>query len=288
MEDIRVPVPGGEISVWHRPASDDVPTAVLIHGLSGNSRWWGSVVAHLPEELGVLALDLRGRGESVDAPAPFDLGTIADDVVRSLDHIGVERAVAAGYSMGGWVAALVGVRHPDRVERLLLCDGGLPLPRDPGVDSGELIEAIVGPSLRRLETEFEDEEAFFEAWRSHPAFTSYWDDAMKPALGHELVPEGDHFAVRANPEAIEVGAREMADGREANEAAVQLDVPTHVIVVARGTMDQPGGMIPHDVAKAAAAKNHRMTLQYLPDLNHYTLILGGGATNLASAIAGSG
>lgn len=288
MEDISVPVPDGEISVWHRRAAGNAPTAVLVHGLSGNSRWWGSVIEHLPGNLGVLALDIRGRGESVDAPPPFDLGTIADDVVRALDQVGVERAIAAGYSMGGWVVAILGVRHPDRVTQLLLVDGGLPLPRDPNVDADELIEALVGPSLQRLKTEFEDEESFFDAWKTHPAFANHWDDSMRDALGHELVADGDHFVVRANPEAIEAGARELAVGIEANQAAEKLVVPSHLIVVERGTMDQPGGMVPHDAAKAAAATNPRLTMQYLPDLNHYTLILGAGAPTVAAAIAGSG
>lgn len=287
MEDIAIPVPNGEISGWYRRAAGNAPTVVLVHGLSGNSRWWGSVIEHLPGDLGALALDVRGRGESVDAPPPFDLGTIADDVVRAMDRVGVERAVVAGYSMGGWVVAMLGVRHPDRVARLLLVDGGLPLPRDPDVDAEDLIEALVGPSLQRLRTEFEDEESFFDAWKTHPAFASHWDGSMRDALGHELVSEDDHFVVRANPEAIEAGARELAVGTEANQAAEKLAVPSHLIVVERGTTDQPGGMIPHDVARAAAATNHRLTMQYLPDLNHYTLILGAGAPAVAAAIAGS-
>ncbi len=288
MEDVSVPVPNGEINVWHRRAGVDATTAVLVHGLSGNSRWWTSVIEHLPEGMGVIALDVRGRGASVDAPAPYDLTTIADDIARAMDHIGVETAVVAGYSMGGWVVALFGARHPDRIQRLLLVDGGLPIPRADETDPEEMIEALVGPSLRRLETEFESEESFFETWKTHPAFESYWDDSMRVGLGHELVPDGDHFVVRSNPEAIRVGAREIIVGGEANTAATQLAVPSHLIVVERGTMDQPGGMIPLDVAEQTAGSNPNLTMGYLPGVNHYTLLLGSGATAVASAIARTG
>lgn len=285
MEDIRVPVTNGEISVWHRPAEDDASTVVLVHGLSGNSRWWGAVIDDLPETLGVIALDVRGRGESVDAPAPYDLRTIAGDIKSSLDLFGIDRAIVVGYSMGGWVAALFGVESPERVERILLLDGGLPLPRDPDAEADEIIEALVGPSLGRLGVDFESMDAYLDHWKSHPAFERHWDDSMGPALTHELVPEGDHYRVRANPEAIRVGAREITMGGEANGASSKLNVPTHLIVVERGTMDQPGGMTPLDVAENAATANPELTMQYLPGLNHYTLILGRGAPVVAAAIA---
>lgn len=288
MEDVSVPVPNGEINVGQRKAGENAATAVLVHGLSGNSRWWTSVVDHLPEDMGVIALDVRGRGGSVDAPAPYDLTTIADDIARAMDHLGVETAIVTGYSMGGWVVALFGTRHPDRIQRLLLVDGGLPIPRGDETDPEAVIEALVGPSLRRLETEFESEETFFESWRTHPAFESHWDDSMRACLGHELVPDGEHFIVRCNPEAIRAGAREIVVGEKANSAAEQLAVPSHLIVVERGTMDQPGGMIPLDVAEETAGNNPHLTMQYLPGVNHYTLLLGSGAAEVASAITRTG
>ena len=285
MEDVSVPVPGGQINVWHRPSDGDTETALLVHGLSGNSRWWNSVIEHLPERMGLIALDVRGRGLSADSPAPYDLSTIADDVTRCLDHFGLERAVVAGYSMGGWIVALFGLHHPHRVERLVLVDGGFPIPRDQEQEPESFIDAMVGPSLHRLDIAFDSEEAFFDYWKAHPALEKHWDDFMRTGLGHELVGVNDHFRVRANPEAIKVTAREIIVGKEANDAAAKLEVPTHLIVVERGTTDQLGGMIPLDVAKEAAQANRLLTMQYLPGINHYTLVLGNGAPIVASAIA---
>lgn len=287
MDDVSIPVPGGSINVWHRP-SGGAETAVLVHGLSGNSRWWGPVIQHLPESMGLIALDVRGRGFSADSPGPYDLTTSAEDIKRCLDHFALERAVVAGYSMGGWIVALFGLHHPDRVERLVLVDGGFPIPRDRDQEPESFIDAMVGPSLHRLQIGFETEESFFDYWKSHPALEKHWDDSMKSALGHELVSVDDQFRVRANPKAIEVTAREITVGEEANTAAGKLTVPTRLIVVERGTTDQPGGMVPLEVAKEAAQANPLLTMQFLPDINHYTLILGNGAPPVASAIAEPG
>lgn len=287
MQDQSIPVPGGEIHLWHRLATEGSPTAVLIHGLSGNSRWWTRVIDDFPPDLGIIAMDVRGRGRSSGAPPPFDLTTIADDIVRALDHFEVNRAIVAGYSMGGWVAVLFGVDHPDRVDRLVLVDGGFPIPSPEDSTPDQIIEALVGASLRRLEMEFTDPETFFVYWRGHPALASYWDDAMRDALGYELVQRDGAHVVEANPAAIRVGAEEITLGGRTNEAGWSLEVPTHLMVVERGTMDQPGGMIPLHVAESAATQVDSLSMEYLSDLNHYTLMLGAGAPLVAAAIVSS-
>ena len=285
MRDIPVEVGDGRINVWHRLAGEGSETIVLIHGLSGTSRWWGRVIEHLPVELGVAAIDVRGRGGSLEAPPPFDLLSLSDDVARTLNHLEIDRAAIAGYSMGAWVAAIFAKRHRDRAERLVLVDGGLPIPSDPAADADDVIEAAVGPSLARLGMEFESEDAFFDYWRAHPALERHWDDTMKDLLSYELTPVDGVFRVLANPEAIRVGARQITVDPDTRAAAEDVAVSTHLIVVEKGTADQDGGMIPLDSARAVAEANPHVTMEYLEGLNHYTLVLGSGAPTVASAIA---
>jgi hypothetical protein len=63
-------------------------------------------------------------------------------------------------------------------------------------------------------------------------------------------------------------------------------VPTELIVVERGTLDQPGGMIPLETAQAAAGANPQLKITFVADVNHYTLVLGKGAPVVAAAIVG--
>lgn len=277
-------VPGGTISVWHRAAAGQSETVVLVHGLTGTSRWWSKVVDELPKDVGVISIDVRGRGRSAGAPPPYDLATCADDVVRCLDHFAVDKAIVAGYSMGGWIVAVMADRHPDRIKRLLLVDGGLALPNDPSLDPDDIIEAVVGPSLARLRMSFDDEEAFFDHWKAHPALADHWDDSMRPALRYELKEAGGSFAVLANPEAIRESAAQITVDPETRNVGATVRVPTHLIVVERGTADQEGGMIPQGTAGEAAAANPNLTMEYVEGINHYTLLLGAGAVLVATAI----
>jgi pimeloyl-ACP methyl ester carboxylesterase len=285
MEDVSIDIPGGRMNVWHRPAEGRAPTAVLIHGLSGTSRWWTSVIDHLPDRLGLIALDVRGRGGSHDSPPPYDLVTMADDIAVALDHFSVDRAIVAGYSMGGWIAAIFATRHPDMAQRVVLIDGGLALPLPPDAEADDVIRSVVGPSLARLEVEFETRDAFLDHWRAHPALERHWDPSMAAALDYELHPRGDNFAVLINPQAIEVSARQITVDPTTRNAGIEVTVPAHLIVVERGTADQPGGMIPLQTAETAATELTNLTIEYLPGVNHYTLILGVGAVPVASAIA---
>lgn len=287
MEDLEIPVEGGFINVWYRVATGDAPTALLVHGLSGTSRWWTRVIDHLPADLGIVSLDVRGRGGSHQAPPPFHLTTIADDMARTLDRLELEQAIVAGYSMGGWIAALFAIQHPARAHRVLMVDGGFPIPNPPDVDPEDVIRAVVGPSLARLEIDFEDEESFFDYWKAHPALEKHWDDGMRQALQFELVESNGVHRVRVNPEAIEISAREITVEPVLSSAGERVTTPAHLIVVERGTADQPGGMIPLRTAEQAAGAMPNLTMEYLPGVNHYTLVLGAGAPAVAATIAAS-
>ena len=98
----------------------DAPTIVLLHALGCTAylTWFG-VLAELSRTHHVIALDLRWHGRGIKSER-FRIDDGADDVVAVLAELGVERAVMAGYSLGGAVAQEVWHRHPERVSGLVL------------------------------------------------------------------------------------------------------------------------------------------------------------------------
>jgi pimeloyl-ACP methyl ester carboxylesterase len=67
----------------------------------------------------VIRLDLRGHGESGGAGVKT-IDDLAKDVLALLDHLGIERCVLVGHSMGGMIAQTIALAHPERVERMVL------------------------------------------------------------------------------------------------------------------------------------------------------------------------
>ena len=110
---------------------------------------WQAVARQMPPGWTLAAPDLRGRGHSRDLPGPYGLDRHAADVTAVLRHFG-GRPVLAGHSMGAYVALLAHDAHPELVRRLVLIDGGLPLPVPDGLDLDAVLDASLGPAVARL------------------------------------------------------------------------------------------------------------------------------------------
>ncbi|MBN2043948.1 MAG: alpha/beta fold hydrolase [Anaerolineales bacterium] len=94
---------------------------VLISGL-GYPMWqWHKMVPLLADECLVIALDNRGVGESEKPEGPYSAQLLAADVVGLLEVLGIDKAVIAGHSMGGFIAQAIALDYPERVDKLILC-----------------------------------------------------------------------------------------------------------------------------------------------------------------------
>ena len=97
--------------------------AVIVHGLSYFSYDWIGVASELAADREVVAMDMRGFGDSTWSPArDYSVPTMAADIVALLDHLRWERAILLGHSMGGRNAAYCAARNPARVAGLVLVD----------------------------------------------------------------------------------------------------------------------------------------------------------------------
>jgi esterase len=101
------------------------PPIVCIHGLTRSAHDFDALAPHLARRYRVLALDVRGRGESAwGPPARYNIATYADDLGAILDQLGLRRVSLIGTSMGGRISILYAGRNPERVERVVLNDIG--------------------------------------------------------------------------------------------------------------------------------------------------------------------
>lgn len=102
----------------------DIPL-VLLHGFGGGIDDWYDIQPDLARDRLTLAYDLPGHGRSLDHPAAGNAGAMAKAILADLDARGIAKAHVVGFSMGGAVACLMGLRAPDRVSSLtLLAPGG--------------------------------------------------------------------------------------------------------------------------------------------------------------------
>jgi len=105
----------------HGQPRDGRAPLVLIHGggstIESN---WSRILPALARSRQVIAIEEQGHGHSPAADRPFTFENTADDVAALLDHLHVARADVMGFSNGGSTALRVGLRHPDKVRRLVV------------------------------------------------------------------------------------------------------------------------------------------------------------------------
>lgn len=94
---------------------------LLVMGMGGSCRGWLPLqVPDFSRERRTVIFDHRGVGESEDPGGDVTTAQLADDTVHLLDALGIERVDVLGVFMGGMVAQEMALRHPERVDRLLL------------------------------------------------------------------------------------------------------------------------------------------------------------------------
>ena len=100
------------------------PCLVLAHSFLCSGEMWEPLLPALAEGHRVVNVDLRGHGSSGRIEGEPTLYEMVEDVVAVLDHLGVERAVWCGLSIGGMIAQGLAVKRLDQVRALVLSNTG--------------------------------------------------------------------------------------------------------------------------------------------------------------------
>ncbi len=102
------------------PAAHDRKPVVFIHGLGGQWQNWIENIPRAALERRTVALDLPGFGLSPMPGERISISSYAEVVEAACQDLGLGAVAVVGNSMGGFVGAELAIRHPERVERLML------------------------------------------------------------------------------------------------------------------------------------------------------------------------
>lgn len=158
-----------ELAVWRTGTGGE--TLVCIHGITAQHRAFNALARHLEDTYELVGVDLRGRGDSGKPDSGYGLEAHAADVIRVLDHLGLESAVLIGHSMGAFVGLQTALLHPDRVKALVLLDGGWPRSEVPAEEmseeqkkEAEEVREGLERAYSRLELVFETPDDYLDFW----------------------------------------------------------------------------------------------------------------------------
>lgn len=263
------------------------PTVLALHGITSTHLAWSEVALRTPH-LNVIAPDLRGRGRSADLPGPYGFEAHVADVVGLLDAVGCERVVVAGHSMGGFLAVALAARHPERVSRLVLVDGGLPTGRAGDPDPTGGIDAVLGPAAARLGMTFRSREAYRDFWREHPALGPIWGPPVQAYVDYDLVGEPPELRSSCREEAMRVDGAQVADHASTSAALRRVSAPIAFLRAERGLLDRPPALYPEEAVERWLHGIPPIEASTVRSTNHYSVLLGPlGAAAVSDAVSDS-
>jgi len=101
---------------------ENAPVLVLSNSLACNISMWDPQAASLQKSLRILRYDQRGHGETEAPAGRYTFQLLIADVISLMDALAIKRAHFAGLSMGGATALGLALHHPDRFDRIIICD----------------------------------------------------------------------------------------------------------------------------------------------------------------------
>ena len=116
------------------------PAFIFVHGWCCDYTFFQPQFDHFRSSHRVVAIDLRGCGESDKPHDGYDITTLADDVAAVCSGLGLSRPVIVGHSLGGMIAIELAARHPSLVGAVVAVDPG---PIDPLPETRQIFEGLI-------------------------------------------------------------------------------------------------------------------------------------------------
>jgi lipase len=272
-------VPGEvELAIWRAGSGPD--PVVCLHGITAQHRAFNALAHHLMGSRGLVGVDLRGRGDSAKPESGYGLDTHAADVIRVLDHLGLEKAVILGHSMGGFVALKCALSYPDRVRALALLDGGWPrLETSPEEMSEEekqeaaALEEGLARAFRRLDMTFESPEAYLDYWFPDQGLTL---EDLPPELADYYLYDLGEVEGGYQPKASRAAAEEDSPSVSSTSPTVEemrnVTCPVALVRASEGFFPGSDPLISDDVRDAMAGALDLRSEILVEGANHYTML----------------
>jgi esterase len=236
-------------------------TIIAIHGLTGNHKQMHYYAEMLTGTYRVIAVDLRGRGNSSETDEQTSLFKHAEDIMLLIHELDIEHPILMGYSMGAFISAVVASKLK-QVKGLILLDGA--------AISTQQQRDIVQPSLGRLSKEYDAKESYIREMRDiYSRLGVPWTDHLRSVAEYEVHKVDNHWENKSSESHI------LADFNSfysfvPKEVCSQIACPT-LLVHASGKI----GQFPPLFYKEAYEDTETYTdniKTIVSDCNHYTMV----------------
>lgn len=251
-----------QLAVWEGKGRQ----ILSIHGITANSRFWDCLASALSPHHRVIAMDLRGRGLSDKPRTGYSIQHHCKDILALMDDQGLKRPVLMGHSLGAFICLVFAALYPQRVDRLILVDGGGNLTK------AQMAKVFSGikPSLDRLGQIFLSPEAYLFQMKQAP-YLQPWNSYMETYFKYEIETVEGGVRSRVHPEHIEEEAQNLGKV-DARSYYRQITSPTLILRATRGMLAEDDLLLPEDVAERMVREIPNAKRLDVKGTNHYSIL----------------
>ena len=239
---------------------------LCIHGITANCRCWDALADALSPEFQVIAMDLRGRGQSDRPSQGYSLDYHLKDINCLLDDLGLDRAVIIGHSLGAFIGLAFAAEYPDRTDQLILVDGA----GDLSPEQFDEVFTGIKPALDRLGQVFPSADAYLEKMKAAP-YIQPWSPVIETYYRYEL--EEVEGGVRTNIDPAHI-QEEAANVRQFKYAPFYPKIKARVLILraTNGLLSQKDLLLPDDVIDKMMTEIPDVQRFDAEGMNHYGIV----------------
>lgn len=251
-----------QVAVWEGKGKP----ILCVHGLTANCRCWDLIASSLSPRHKVLAIDLRGRGLSDSPPSGYSVETHCKDILALMDDQGLERPVLMGHSLGAFISLFFAAKHPGRVDRLILVDGGGKM------SEAQMTKVFAGikPSLDRLGKIFPDFESYVALLKQAP-FLQPWNSFFETYFRYEAEDVEGGVRSRVHPKHIEEEAGNLKK-MDSSQFYKKVMTSTLILRATKGMLSEDDLVLPADVAERMVREIPNAKKVDVEGSNHYSIL----------------
>ena len=241
---------------------------ICAHGLTANAFCFQAIAEELARDHRVFAYDLRGRGRSDRPEHGYSVPIHAADMAAFIDALELEQPVIIGHSLGALISLYFAAHYPTRLSKLVLLDGGAPLPWQKMEDQPAWLTAAVS----RLGLTVPSYQEYIERLKAAPFLGPYWNEYVDIYFENDVAIQSDGSVIsRSYREGI-LEEGQHADEAKPEEQWAHVTVPTLILRAGQELFAHNDQLLSETAAATMqqAIKNNQF--MNFPTLNHYTLL----------------
>lgn len=195
IQERTIDIGGGTTIDYVEKGPKDGRALIFLHGYTYSHVSFELNLEHISSSYHVFAINQRGHGDSTKPECCFMLGDFAADVKAFMDAVGVQRATLIGHSMGSFIAQIVALDNPDRIDGLILIGSAPTTANNQGViDLRKTVDSLMDPVSADFARQFQTglyyqplPQEFFEKLvaESQKAPARVWRDALDALLADD-------------------------------------------------------------------------------------------------------